>query len=274
MSPLERRYRWLLRLLPVDHRAARGEELLGLLLDLDGRRRWPSLRQAAGVLALATRLRLAGAAAMLLTAFVIAVGTSMTAIVYDVLIGGATIAAGWPVLVAGLFLPMMVRLGAAVAWILGARRTALALVVALIAVETIVTGSPIVLDLALVVVLAAAVLWRWPAPRRRMAALAAVPLAILLWVLGAAWDHHQRLSWVPVGAAAVVCALIAGVLTRRLIVTAAAGCAPVAVAWLLNQRSPLLAVTLAVALVAVMLGGRAAARLPGSPAASDPAPPG
>ena len=51
MSPLERRYRRLLRVMPAGHRAERGEELLGLLLDLDeahGRRR-PSLRQASGL---------------------------------------------------------------------------------------------------------------------------------------------------------------------------------------------------------------------------------
>ena len=44
MAPLERRYRRLLQLLPADHRAARGQELLGLLLDLDDGRSRPSFR--------------------------------------------------------------------------------------------------------------------------------------------------------------------------------------------------------------------------------------
>src|SRR5262249_4339740 len=60
MSPLEHRYRRLLRLLPEQHRAARGEELLGLLLDFDEGRSRPSTRQALGVLGLAIRLRLGG----------------------------------------------------------------------------------------------------------------------------------------------------------------------------------------------------------------------
>jgi hypothetical protein len=73
-APLERRYRRLLRLLPPDHRAARGDELLGVLLDIDAGRTRPSPRQALGVAGLALRLRLRGHA----TVWVLAVATAIT----------------------------------------------------------------------------------------------------------------------------------------------------------------------------------------------------
>ncbi|GAA2603120.1 hypothetical protein GCM10010399_37470 [Dactylosporangium fulvum] len=81
---LERRYRRLLRLLPADHRAARGEELLGLLIDLDEGRTRPSLRQAVGVFGLALRLRLPRAASLLLAAFLVAYSTAVLETVYRI----------------------------------------------------------------------------------------------------------------------------------------------------------------------------------------------
>ncbi|GAA5186693.1 hypothetical protein GCM10023322_33520 [Rugosimonospora acidiphila] len=78
MNPLERRYRRLLNLLPADHRVARGEELLGLLLDLDHGRTRPTIRQTAGILGLALRLRLGAAGSLLLTAFVVAACTGVS----------------------------------------------------------------------------------------------------------------------------------------------------------------------------------------------------
>lgn len=56
MSYVERCYRRLIRLLPAEERAARGDELLGLLLDLESDRRLPSVREVAGLLALTVRL--------------------------------------------------------------------------------------------------------------------------------------------------------------------------------------------------------------------------
>ena len=57
-SPLERRYRAVLGLLPEPYRRRREAEMLGLLLDLDEGRAYPSLRQSAGLVLLALRLRL------------------------------------------------------------------------------------------------------------------------------------------------------------------------------------------------------------------------
>lgn len=56
MSYVERCYRRLIRLLPAEERAARGDELFGLLLDLESDRRLPSVREVAGLLALTVRL--------------------------------------------------------------------------------------------------------------------------------------------------------------------------------------------------------------------------
>jgi len=57
-EPLERRYRWLLRAYPAPYRAARGDELVGTLLDLarPGQRR-PSVRQAGAIVLCGLRVR-------------------------------------------------------------------------------------------------------------------------------------------------------------------------------------------------------------------------
>lgn len=55
---LERRYRTLLRMLPKHYSQARGEELLGTLMDgADERRRWPDVREVLSVAVLALRTR-------------------------------------------------------------------------------------------------------------------------------------------------------------------------------------------------------------------------
>ncbi|HYU86119.1 MAG TPA: hypothetical protein VEK80_15070 [Kribbellaceae bacterium] len=59
MTPLERRYRRLMRLLPAQYRAARGEELVSLLLDLDSDRTRPRPAEVLSLVAFALRLRLA-----------------------------------------------------------------------------------------------------------------------------------------------------------------------------------------------------------------------
>lgn len=55
---LERRYRRLLRILPRHYRQARGEELLGALMEGAGeRRRWPAAREALSLAGLSARTR-------------------------------------------------------------------------------------------------------------------------------------------------------------------------------------------------------------------------
>jgi len=61
---LERRYRRLLRILPRHYRQARGEELLGALMEGAGeRRRWPAAREALSLAGLSARTRWSPAAA-------------------------------------------------------------------------------------------------------------------------------------------------------------------------------------------------------------------
>jgi hypothetical protein len=192
MEPLERHYRRLLRLLPADHRAARGDELLGLLLDLDSGRTRPSSRQAAGVVVLALRYRLPGAAVLLLTAFLIAFSTEIAATGYKIGTGAMTISVDseYPIQNAtvAVLIPALLRLAVAVAWILGARRTTLIACIALLLFFAAAGGGPLVLDLAIGVGLGVAAALRWPTPRSRVALLAAIPLAMLLWVVSAVWD--------------------------------------------------------------------------------------
>jgi peptidoglycan/LPS O-acetylase OafA/YrhL len=78
-------------------------------------------------------------------------------------------------------------------------------------------------NLGILVVLTAAALWRWPAPRPRAALLAATAVALLLWTLIAirsphgvshvTAQPHPTLAWMVGGA--VVGALVAGVFARR-----------------------------------------------------------
>lgn len=134
MSPLERRYRRLLRLLPATHRTARGEELLGLLLDLDDGRRHPSRHETLNIIALAIRLRLTTpvttvALTTALSALLVAAGTQPAGQTLDLFTGAVlatdmpAIIAGWPQIVALGLLP----LAPLIAWLCGATRTALTL---------------------------------------------------------------------------------------------------------------------------------------------------
>jgi hypothetical protein len=206
MGPLERRYRSLLRMLPADHRAARGEELLGLLLDLDEGRTRPSLREAVGVFGLALRLRLAGTASLLLAAFLVAYSTSILALLYDVSTGelvwlgvDGRSPSRFPIqdVTLAVLIPNALRLTMVVAWIFGTRRTALAVLATLMAymLSTGGLGGPTWLDLVVLVALGVAVLCRWPAPRPRVVLLATIPLAMLLWILYAAWNIHFGSGW-------------------------------------------------------------------------------
>jgi hypothetical protein len=198
MGPLERRYRRLLRLLPADHRAARGEELLGLLLDLDSGRTRPSLRQAAGVFGLALRLRLPGAASLLLTAFLVAFSTEIAATAYQISTGAITVSVDsrFPIqnVALALLIPALLRLAIAVAWILGARRLTLVGCATLLAYSA-ATGGLLVFDLVVCAGLGAAAAWRWwPTPRPRVVLLATIPFAMLLWTLSAAWNMYLSIG--------------------------------------------------------------------------------
>jgi hypothetical protein len=214
MDPLERRYRRLLRLLPADHRAARGEELLGLLLDLDAGRTRPSPRQAVGVVGLALRLRLPGAATLLLTAFLVASGTEIAGTAHRIGTGATTVVLDdrYPIqdVTLALLVPALLRLAVAVAWILGARRATLLACAALLA-WSLAVGGLLRLDVVVFVGLGAAAALRWWPPRhRRTALLAAIPLAMLAWTLAAASGTDLGLGLLAVTAVVALVGAVGG----------------------------------------------------------------
>ena len=225
MSPLEERYRRLLRLLPREHRAARGDELLGLLLDLDDGRSRPSARQVVGLIGLACRLRLAAlpvAGAMLFSAFLVAVGTMQLGQLIDAYTGAVrpTDLPGLRHATPDLLAAALPPLGVAVAWILGARRTALIIDTAGLAYFAAQAklgwlGFP----LLMFPVLAVAAHRRWTTPRPRSLWLASVVLAVLAWKAIGVWGRHgvyypilpSYVGWIAAAALAVSAVIV----TRR-----------------------------------------------------------
>ncbi|MET7946462.1 hypothetical protein [Micromonospora sp. NPDC005324] len=214
VSPLERRYRRLLRLLPATHRTARGEELLGLLLDLDHGRRHPSRHETLNIVALAIRLRLTTpvtttALTTGLSALLVAAGTQPAGHTLDLFTGAVlttdmpALIASWPQLVVLGLLP----LAPLIAWLCGATRTALTLQAIFLTVTVgwfvidVLSGAgmginpgqqlfayaPPVLILGL---LAIAARERWTAPRPRLFWWALVPLGILAWKGTGEWGRH------------------------------------------------------------------------------------
>lgn len=239
MSPLERRYRRLLRLLPATHRSARGEELLGLLLDLDDGRRHPSWHETLNIVALAIRLRLTTpvtttALTTGLTALLVAAGTQPAGHTVDLFTGAvlatdmSAIIAGWPQLAALGLLP----LAPLIAWLCGATRTALTLQAIFLTVtvgwfvidvlggaglginpgQQLFAYAPPTLTLAL---LAVAARERWAAPRPRPFWWALVPLGILAWKGTGEWGRHG--VYVPDAVPTVI-----GVLTAATVAVGAA----------------------------------------------------
>lgn len=214
MSPLERRYRRLLRLLPATHRAARGEELLGLLLDLDHGRRRPSRHETLNIIALAIRLRLTtpvttAALTTGLSALLVAAGTQPAGHTLD-LFTGAVLATDMPAIIASwpqIAVLGLLPLAPLIAWLCGATRTALTLQAIFLTVTVgwfvidVLSGAgmgmnpsqqffayaPPVLTLVL---LAIAALERWTAPRPRLFWWALVPLGILVWKGTGEWGRH------------------------------------------------------------------------------------
>ena len=191
MGTLERRYRRLLPLLPADHRAARGEELLGLLLDLDSGRTRPSLRQALGVFGLALRLRLPDAASLLLSAVLVAYSTEIAAAACQLSVGAATVSVDSRFPLHNVTLALL-RLAIPVAWILGARRLTLAVYAALLAYSLATAGGLFAVDPLVFFGLGSAAALRWPTLRPRVVLLAAIPVAMLLWPLSAPWHPDPQ----------------------------------------------------------------------------------
>lgn len=200
MSPLERRYRWLLRMLPADDRAARGEELLGLLLDLDNGRTRPSTRQSIGVLGLALRLRLAGAVTLLVAAYLVAAGSVGVVTVVTAMVqlhtGAVQLTPGLrysrPLVEALITVASVGWLAVAVAWILGVRRVALGTAALLLTalVYAFGWGEVGMTQLMTVALLAAGVLWHWPEPQPRRTLLWAIPGSVPVLLLAAVWQRH------------------------------------------------------------------------------------
>lgn len=238
MSPLERRYRRLLDLLPEQHRAARGEELLGLLLDLDDGHARPSTRQTLGVIGLAIRLHLVGLTAadpVVFSAFLVAFGTQQIANLIDAYIYMGISPTPRPdvAIVTAVLLPRtLAQLSVVVAWVLGARRTALALQVTVFVFEiaipplfspyglaaglAAVASLPGLLQIAVLCMLAVAARRRWTKPRPRPLWLATVALALLAW---AGDDLATRTHPMPPAytgwVMAAVTATIAAILVHR-----------------------------------------------------------
>lgn len=223
MNPLEERYRRLLLLLPRAHRAARGEELLGLLLDLDDGRSRPSARQVFGLIGLACRLRLAAlpvAGAMLFSAFLVALGTMQVGQLIDAYTGAVmpTDLPGLRQATPDLLAAALPPLGVAVAWILGARRTALAVETAGLAYFAAQAKLGwLGLPLLMFPVLALAVYRRWTTPRPRSLWLASVVLAVLAWKAIGVWGRHgiyypvppSYVGWIAAAALAVTAVIVA-----------------------------------------------------------------
>lgn len=221
MSPLERHYRRLMRLLPADDRDARGEELLGMLLDLDDGRSRPSVRQGGGVVALALRLRFVHIGSLLLAAVLIAFSTGFAVTTIDLYTGSTTLISTNPELVWITFgITSLIRLAAAIAWVLGARAVSLTCYASLVTGSAAAFGLAVVrIDLIVLVLLGFAVWRRWPAPGARPILLATCPLAGALWWLTEVWGRHgvyypeidPRVTW----SLAALCGAGGWLLARR-----------------------------------------------------------
>ncbi|GIJ73365.1 hypothetical protein [Virgisporangium ochraceum] len=204
MTPLERRCRRVVRMLPRAERETRGEEVLGVLMDLSDGRDRPPLAEVAAVAALAVKLRmrergsrLRAGLSVLAGALVVVAAPLPVPHVLQHLPGLVTS----PVMqILGLVLTLVLWLAGAVVWLLGHRRTSVALW-AVYAVATVVANirngldygydqvpwhlghvvAPTVLTAAVVAV---AVRRGVPAPRPRRVWLLLVPATVAFWVAG------------------------------------------------------------------------------------------
>lgn len=237
MTPLERRCRRVVRLLPRAEREARGDEVLAVLLDLSDGRDRPPPAEVAAVAVLAAKLRLRER------------GTRLPAGLPVLVAALTVVVAPWPVphvlehlpglvnspvmQIIGLVLSLALWLTGAMVWILGHRRVAVtlwtvyagAVVLANVRMSTDPGFDQVAWHLGAVVVptvLTAAVVavaaWRGvPAPRPRRVWLALVPATIVFFVAGM-FDVVDAGILPPVAATAVGAPL--ALVAAALVVTA------------------------------------------------------
>jgi hypothetical protein len=274
MTPLERRCRRLLWLLPPDDRAARGEELVGLLCDVSGDRSRPHRAEVWSLVRMALRLRLRAARTLVVlvgTALLVAGSSQPLGTLIDTHTG-AVLARDMGPVRDGLYtefgaslLPLVVT----VAWLVGAVRVALAvysllfafMVVALaVTARDILNGSLLwdnVLPLLILTVSAVIVLvmltaawrWEWRPPRPPALWLVLLVLSVVVWKGVGEWGRHGVVFSLWLYEAVPVLGAVAG---------AAAG------AWLARRHRPETAVVAAGAgggVGAVLLGWTAMSNL-------------
>jgi hypothetical protein len=156
---------------------------------------------------------------LLLTAFLVAFSTEIAATGYKIGTGALTISfgSGYPIQNAtvAVLIPALLRLAVAVVWILGARRARLVACLAMLLFAAVGGEFP-VFDLAVGVGLGVAAALRLPTPRSRVALLAAIPFAMLLWVLSAVWDMPLSLHLLlSITAAVALLGSVGGVVLGR-----------------------------------------------------------
>jgi hypothetical protein len=259
MTALERRYRRLLWLLPARHRHAYGDELIGLLLDLGSDRTRPNLAEVFSVITLALRLRLrepAGwprtAASIVLTAALVVAGTRQAGLQLALLPDGVVVLSlpSHDLLIVGVqrfegaVLTVLsiaaVSLLAPLAWVSGARRTALILYLALFGSQVLPVAWGITFPVPALWYLwplAALAALRWLPPVRPRALWAAlVPLVALTWAGVAEAVIAQPAGWMVVAIVAICAAALVGV-RRGWAVLAGATVAGAVGGWLLSATS-------------------------------------
>jgi hypothetical protein len=263
VNALERRYRRLMWLLPAAQRRARGEELVGVLTDVDAGRSWPSPAEAWALLLMALRLRAARARPALvlaLTALLVAESTRGAGHLLDLYTGGAYAHS------ADLYRDTLlldtslvaVTLVAPVAWILGAIRVAAVAYGVVYLTSAGLTGVwigangmqvpahmvvALLLPTVIMTLLGAAWRGRWAPPRPRVMWLLLLAACAAGWtgvaVLSRPGQPHTHLDDVlAVAGVVVLCAVAFAYLARRRPwpVTVAAGLAGAGVGYLLATR--------------------------------------
>jgi hypothetical protein len=213
MTPLERRCRRLLWLLPPADRATRGEELVGLLCDVSGERSRPHRAEVFSLLRLALRLRLRAAHTVVVlvgTALLVATATQPLGGLIDMHTGAVLERDMGPVR-EGLYVDLgvaLLPLVVAVAWLVGAVRVALAVysvVFAYIVLALMIGGvwsGPFFWEnllrmlifmgsaVAVLVMLVGAWRWGWRAPRPLALWLVLLGMSVLAWKGVGAWGRH------------------------------------------------------------------------------------
>jgi hypothetical protein len=248
---LERRYRRLLWLLPPVERRARGEELVGVLTDVDAGRSWPSPAEAWAVVLMGLRLRAVRCRTLLiltLTALLVAFDTRAAGGLID-MYTGAVLARDMGPVRANLPVDLVVvlaHLAVVVAWLFGAVRVAAAthgtmlltygLLIAVSIANEGGRGLPgpqwllrmLSGPILIMVLLLAAWRYRWAPPRPRLMWLLLVPVCVAAWKGVGAWGRFG-VGYTP--------------LTHLLVTTATVTVCAAVAAWLARYHRPVLIVT-------------------------------